>query len=332
MKHTNWTIRNLALLIAIAITGVSFVAPVKACSTFDDQETTNAADSSFAESADEKDDADFDSKAPEFDAMTDPYGITKKPRASEDIGIDSKLGGMLPMSLRFKDERNIQVQLGDYFDGQQPVMLSFNYSDCPKLCSVQLQNMTLAMREIKQVTGKDFQVISISIDPNEQTSRALKTKEKFTKMYNKKGAEKGWHFLTGKVENIETAAEICGFRYKYIREQKLFSHMPVFILIAPDGKIARYIHGLSYDPDVIEKAIDETADGIIGQPVNILSYGLGCFLFNESTGKYTFQAMAAMRLGGALTTFLLVATLVPYWFFRRGQTGKDKSKPELAST
>ena len=310
MTNLNWTIRNFALLIAAAITGLGFGAPVHS------QDTNSAEDT-------------FDDQAPEFDPVQDPQGLTKKPRAAEDIGVDSKLGGMIPMSLRFKDEKNRQVQLGDYFDGQRPVLLSFNYSDCPKLCSVQLQNMTLALREIRQVAGKDFEIVSISIDPNEQTSRALQTKEKFTKMYNKKGTDDGWHFLTGKVASIEKATDVCGFRYKYIRRQKLFSHAPVFILIAPDGKIARYVHGLKYDPDVMEKAIDETAEGIIGKPVNILSYGLGCFLFDESTGKYTFQAMMAMRLGGALTTFLLVITLVPYWFFRRGQRVKDETKPKL---
>ena len=130
MKHTSWTIRNLALLIALVITGVSFGAPVKACLTFDDQETkATSADSSATASADEKDDDGYDTRPPVFDPKTDPYGLTKKPAAAEGIGVDSKLGAMLPMSLRFKDERNIQVQLGDYFDGQQPVMLSFNYSD-----------------------------------------------------------------------------------------------------------------------------------------------------------------------------------------------------------
>ncbi|MFK7769703.1 MAG: SCO family protein [Mariniblastus sp.] len=323
MKISNWTTRNLTILIAaIAITGLSFGAPVCGTAIGDDQDTKQ-----------ESSDDGFDTDAPEFDASDDPRGLTKKPVAAEDIGVDSKLGDMIPMSLRFKDQNNRQVQLGDYFDGEHPVLLSFNYSDCPKLCSVQLQNMTLALREISQVAGKDFQIVSISMDPKEQTSRALETKKKFTKMYNKKGTDDGWHFLTGKAANISKAADVCGFRYKYIRKQKLFSHPPVFILIAPDGKIARYVHGLSYDPDVMEKAIDETADGIIGKPVNILSYGLGCFLFDESTGKYTFQAMTAMRLGGALTALLLVITLVPYWFFRRGQTddGKKESGLPLAS-
>jgi protein SCO1/2 len=69
----------------------------------------------------------------------------------------------------------------------------------------------------------------------------------------------------------------------------------------------------------MELALIESAEGKIGSPINILSYGIGCFTFDESTGKYTFQAMAIMRIGGAITAFLLVITLVPYWFSRRNK-------------
>ena len=130
--------------------------------------------------------------------------------------------------------------------------------------------------------------------------------------------------MTGDEDDIQLLADICGFRYKYVREQKLYSHPPVFILISPEGKIVRYIHGLNYDAGTIEQALVESAEGKIGSPINILNYGLGCFTFNESTGRYTFQAMAIMRIGGAFTAILLLGTLVPYWLFRRG-TKKDDS-------
>lgn len=264
----------------------------------------------------------------------DPYAVNQKPKAAEGIGVDSMIGETLVMDIPFDDEENRSVTIGDYFDGKRPVILSFNYSDCPKLCSVQLENMTLALREVAErfKVSDDFQIVSISIDPLEQTSRAKQSKDKYTKLYNQLGTDDGWHFLTGKQPDIELMADICGFRYKYMREQKLYSHPPVFILISPNGKIVRYIHGLQYDPDTIELALIESAQGKIGSPINILSYGLGCFLYDESTGKYTFQAMAIMRIGAGLTAILLLVTLIPYWFFRRGRTSSknDKKKTGLA--
>ena len=250
-----------------------------------------------------------------------PYNLNTKPKAAEDIGVDSQTGEFIVMDIPFHDEQNRFVKIGDYFDGKKPVLLSFNYSDCPKLCSVQLENMTDTLRQIKFKADEDFEIVSISIDPHEQTARARQSKEKYVKRYSKfdrKNSDDGWHFLTGKEKDIQLIADICGFRFKYVPEQKLFSHPPVFILVSPKGKIVRYIHGLDYDPNTMEKALIETAEGKIGSPINILSYGLGCFTFNESTGKYTFQAMAIMRIGGALTAFLLAVTLIPFWFLRRG--------------
>ena len=264
---------------------------------------------------------------------TDPYQLNRLPEAAENIGVDSKTGDLLPLDLQFRDTEGRLVELGAFFDGKQPVILSFNYTDCPKLCSVQLQNMTQTLREVSQrfKVDADFQFISISIDPNEQRTRIKDVQEKYTSMYNQPGTEQGWHFLTGKKAEIARITDVCGFRYKYIPAQKFFSHPPVFILLSPEGKIVRYIHGLSYDADTMELALIEAAEGKIGSPINILSYGIGCFVFDEATGKYNFQAMALMRLAGVATVVILLCTLVPYWFFRRGSEAKNKSPLPLPS-
>jgi len=265
----------------------------------------------------------------EGSSNSDPYRINEKPDVGKNIGVRSQTGEFIVKDITFTDEENRFVEIGRYFDGKRPVMLSFNYSNCPKLCSVQLENMTSALREVDFKIEEDFQFISVSIDPNEQTSRARKSKQIYTEQYNKPGTEDGWHFLTGKRKNIELLTDICGFEYKYVPAQKLFSHPPVFILISPEGKIVRYIHGLDYNVDTIEKALIEAAEGKIGSPINILSYGLGCFLYDPSSGKYTFQAMALMRIGAIITVVILLITLVPYWFIRRNNQSDVKNHPGI---
>ena len=254
-----------------------------------------------------------------------------KPEATEGVGVEPHLGETLDLEIGFHDTRNNYVKLKEFFDGKKPVILSFNYSNCPKLCSVQLENMTLALREVDFTAGKDFEVISISIDPRESVSRARDTRARYTKLYNRPGSEAGWHFLTGDQQDIEYITNLCGFKYKYIPRQKLYSHSPVFILLSPEGKIVRYIHGLDYEPVTIERALTEAADGKIGSPVNRLSYALGCFVFDESTGKYTTEVMGIMRAAGGLTVVLLLATLVPYWFFRRPR-GETADNPRTSTS
>ena len=106
----------------------------------------------------------------------------------------------------------------------------------------------------------------------------------------------------------------------------------MFILVAPDGKIVRYIPGLDYDPDTMEKALIETSEGKIGgSAFDWASYALGCFVFDESRGKYTLQAMALMRAGAILTMFCLVVGLVPYWFFRKGSRDAVPAKSKATA-
>ena len=259
--------------------------------------------------------AKTESKADQDPAIDDPYRINAKPKVSEGIGVDDRIGDFVSGDQEFDDHDNNHIRFGHFFGNEQPVMLSFNYSNCPKLCSVQLQNMTSCLREVDFEVGKDFQLVSVSIDPNEQTSRARESREKFMGQYNRPDSESGWHFLTGDRDQIESLTNECGFRYKYVRQQKLYSHPPVFILLSPKGKIVRYIHGLSYDPVTMRRALIESAEGKIGSPINQLAYGLGCFVFDESTGKYTMQAMSIMRIGGLITAGGLLLCLAPYWFF-----------------
>ena len=268
--------------------------------------------------------AQLDNGAKQESDQLPSYDASKLPKIAQDIGIDAKTGNTIELDSSFDDERGNFVRLKQYFDGRHPVMLSFNYSNCPKLCSVQLENMILCLREVDLDAGKDFQMISVSIDPLEQSSRARETKAKFTKLYNRKGTDDGFHFLVGDRDSISFLAAECGFRYKYVPRQKLYSHLPCFILLSPKGKIVRYIHGLDYDPTTMKRALVEASEGRIGSPINRLSYGLGCYLFDESTGKYTPQAMVFMRLGGLATVIILLVTLIPYWFFRRGQKAADQ--------
>ena len=251
----------------------------------------------------------------------------KKPEVSENIGVDSMTGDMIPMGLQFRDTDGVLTELGSLFDGKQPVMLSFNYSDCPKLCSTQLQNMTQTLREVKKKfkVNEHFQMISISIDPNEQTVRLRETQDKYIKQYNEPGTEEGWHFMTGKQAEIKKLTDVCGFRYRYIARQKYYSHPPVFILVSPEGKIVRYIHGLNYKAATIEQALIESAEGKIGSPINWLSYGLGCYVYDEKNGQYNFQSMLIMKIGAAVTVIALLATLVPYWLFSSKAESNDET-------
>ncbi len=255
------------------------------------------------------------------------------PDAEKGTGVEENLGETIDLGIEFRDDRDRKVQIGDFFQGRQPVILSFNYSNCPKLCSVQLENMAMALRKIDFKANEDFQIVSVSIDPLEQVSRARQSKAKYVTVYGDEESADGWHFLVGDRDAIEVLAENCGVKYKYIRHQKLYSHPPVFLLLSPEGKIVRYIHGLNYEPVTIKRALIEAAEGKIGSSINRLTFITGCYLYDESTGKYSSQIMGLMRLAGAGTVVMLLVGLVPYWLrgFKAKSTAQASSNVDVVS-
>jgi len=245
-------------------------------------------------------------------------GPGQQPKAIEGIGVDQNFGAALPLHLEFDDEHNQHVRLGDYFHQDKPVILSFNYSNCPQLCSIQLQNLAVGLQMIDLKPGRDFEIVSVSIDPLEQTSRARQTEEKFVAVYGDLQSAGGWHFLTGDLPAIELLTDVCGFRYKYIPDQRIYSHPAAFIFCSPDGKIVRYLDGLNGQLGrEIPKALVEASAGRIGSWTDRVLYFANCFVYDEEHGRYSLAVMNIVRIVGAITAIGLVAWLAPYWLRRR---------------
>src|SRR5262245_35722331 len=82
------------------------------------------------------------------------------------IGIDQKLGSTIPLDLRFHDETGAVAGL-DRFFGRKPVILIPVYYECPMLCSMQLNGLLRAMKVLPFTAGKEFEIVTFSIDAHE---------------------------------------------------------------------------------------------------------------------------------------------------------------------
>jgi cytochrome oxidase Cu insertion factor (SCO1/SenC/PrrC family) len=92
------------------------------------------------------------------------------------VGIQQRLNESLPLNLAFRDEHGRAVRLGDYF-GRVPVVMTFNYFDCPMLCPLELNDVVRAMRAVSPDAGKDFLVLSVSIDPHDTSAQAAEKQQ-----------------------------------------------------------------------------------------------------------------------------------------------------------
>lgn len=230
------------------------------------------------------------------------------PRALREVGVDEHLDRRIPLDLKFVDSSGAAVSLDKYFDGQRPVLLTLNYSNCPMLCSLQLNGLFDGLEKMPWDLGDQFRMITVSIDPLETPQRARMTKQKYLKMYRRAGSADGYHCLTGREDQIQRLAEAVGFRYSYSADTGQYAHAAVTMVLTPDGRLSRYLYGVDYDPQTVRFSLLEAGEGQIGTTVEQIL--LFCFHYDSAKGRYGPAAFRLMRLGGALTVFVLVVAVL----------------------
>ena len=251
-------------------------------------------------------------------AMADlPKRMSSQEQPSEfkDIGIKENLGGSLDLTEKVRNEKGELVTLGTFFDGHRPVILSPVYFACPGLCNYHMNGLTEALKEVDWTPGQKFQVIALSFDAKETPELASKKKEAYMKMYNRPGSEEGFHFLTADADTLKRITGAAGFTYRWDEEQKQWAHGSAAIVLTPDGKIARYLHGIIFDAPTIKMALNEAGQGKVGGFVDQMIWL--CFHYDPHLSKYTLYAARIMQIGGALMVLLMAAFLVPAWLRSR---------------
>jgi protein SCO1/2 len=252
--------------------------------------------------------------------LTYPYALTSEgapdraeplPEELVDVDIVERRGDQVPLDLVFRNEDDVEVRLGEYFDGERPVILVLGYNRCPMLCGLVMNGVIDAIKPLEWVTGEQFRLVSVSIDPEESVRLATTKKADYLRYYGKEGAETGVHFLRGSQESIEKLASAVGFKYRYIEETNEYAHGAAMMITTPNGVISQYLMGVLHDPQTVRLALVEAADGKIGSALDRVL--LFCFQYDPKAGRYTPAVMNLLKVGGVLTVGFLGAFLFALW-------------------
>ena len=229
------------------------------------------------------------------------------PAKTVEIGIVERLGDTIPMNLWFLNETSDTVTLGELVN--KPTILFFVYFDCPNLCSPLMDGVADMVSKLDLSLGTDFQIITISFNTKDTPEKAREKKVNFVQKISKEN-QKHWFYLTGEQNNINAITEAVGYKYK---AQGLdFAHASAIMVLSPQGKITRYLYGLTYLPFDVKMAIIEAQKGIARPTINkVLDY---CFAYNPGSKTYTLQIT---RIIGFLTLFLAVIVLITLLIRRR---------------
>jgi protein SCO1/2 len=254
------------------------------------------------------------------------------PRATSDVApglfqkvrFDQNLDAPLPLDVTLRDEQGRAVRLGDYF-GARPVIVNLVYYECPMLCNEVLNSLLRSLNALAFDVGKEFAVVTVSIDPAETPVLAARKKSAYLGRYGRKGAAQGWHFLTGDEAAIRRLAGSVGFRYVYDPQTRQFAHPAGIVIATPQGRIARYFFGISYPARDLRLGLVEASAGKIGAPMDQIL--LMCFHYDPRTGKYNVAIMNVIRVLGGLT----LASLGTFLFvmFRRDRRNQAQAQAQV---
>ena len=228
-------------------------------------------------------------------------------RTTEGAGLTPKLGAQIPEGLVFTRSDGVLVSLDSLVT--RPTLLTFVYHTCPMLCSVLLDGLTRALKDVPWVPGEEYDLITVSIDPQEAPATAHRQRARYLSILDEPEAD--WHFLTGNEETIGSLTSSVGFGFAWVDEQQEYAHPSTLVFLSSDGTVTRYLPGLAPHGRDIRASLVEASEGTVGSLLDRAF--LLCFQYDPASNSYVFAAKRAMKIGGGVTAFLLVGLLLILW-------------------
>jgi protein SCO1/2 len=232
-------------------------------------------------------------------------------RSPEEARLTEKVGSVIPAGLIFRDETGKVGDLREMVD--KPTLLAVVYYGCTRICPQFLAGISAVVGDLDLAPGKDYRVITVSFDEGDTPETAGSAKKNYTKAANRPIPEDAWRFLTGDRANAEKLCDAVGIEVK--RADHGFVHPEVLIVLAPGGKITRYLqisthdYGVSYPVRFsaldVATAISWAAQGrtsTAGQTPPIF-----CAL-NQPKGQAAFFSL--MKIVGLVTLIMIVSLFI----------------------
>ena len=215
-------------------------------------------------------------------------------------GVEEHLGALLPLGEPFRATNGEALRLGDVVGRGRPALLVLAYSRCSMLCSLVLRATADLVPRLALVPGKDYDLLTISIDPRETPFEAGRTREV---ALERSGitADGVWPFLVGEEASIRRVAQSVGFSYAWDAASAQFAHPAVIFALSPAGRVSGYFYDLTPDPTAVRAAL-------LGQATPARSVGaavLSCFRFDALGRRFGPVVQRCFQAGASLVAVAL---------------------------
>lgn len=285
-------------------------------------------------------------------APADPTDFIPEPPATykaNGVTVEEKLGNKVPLDVKFRDHNGKVVTLGEVLAGEVPTILTFNYSDCPMLCSMQLNGLSDVLDALAEKTdlsatgagsdapglieagrkaslqvGAQFRVVTIVLEPKQALAKTQATRQGYlerlpeaTRQLGEFGPN-GWSFLSAvdpsDGRGIAAVADSVGFRYTYIPERAEWAHPAALIFLSTAGTVTRYVYGTVFEPSVIRESIVKAG---LAEPSTAVGFMNRCYHFDPDANSHARAGVLSLRIGAAAFVGLLILAFVGRRLLRR---------------
>jgi protein SCO1/2 len=243
--------------------------------------------------------------------------------APPEVGFEQRIGQPLPLDAHFIGGDGVSRPLRSYFRGR-PVVLIFDYFRCPELCSLVASGATDALRQLEATVGRDYSVITVSVDPTDTPQMAESRERSEVLRYGRTGSSAGWHVLVGKPADIRALADAAGFHYRFDPGSGQYAHPSGVVVVTPTGVVSSYFLGVDYAAPGMASAIKRAGENKTG--ASVFSLLFICFQGGSPQGRYGAIIWAVLSTSVALTVAAVFGGIA--WMLR----GERRARAARAGT
>ncbi|HTL36851.1 MAG TPA: hypothetical protein VL326_27135, partial [Kofleriaceae bacterium] len=223
--------------------------------------------------------------------------------------------------------------------GELPTILTFNYSDCPMLCSLQLNGLSTVLPALAEKQdaamfriGGQYRIVTIDLEPKESLEKVSKMREKYLARLpenQRELARKGWTFLVAETPGdgaaIRRVADSVGFSYTYLPDRAEYAHPAALIFVSVKGTVTRYVYGIEFDPQAMRDSLFKAG---AAEPASAIGFMNRCYHFDPDANNHSREGVLALRIGAAGFVVLLLSGFGVMQVIRR--SGKQHSRGKEA--
>lgn len=206
------------------------------------------------------------------------------------------------------DQDGVRFSLSDYFKDGKPLVVSFIYTRCPEVCPTISAELKKAVDGARSRFGKRFNVLTIGIDPENDTQAKLK--EYGLRLTNDLGS---FRLASSDGATVKRLTKQFGFFYLKNNEGG-FDHIDMVSVVRPDGSIYKQVYSLRTQSSGVGDRLEELITGkpyVGGAPTLVEKIRFFCYRYDPATGRYVVNY--AMFAGVLIQLTIILTIFFAVW-------------------